>query len=138
MARSARKREMGDAKGSLADLALALRANPKNPVALNARAWELLTCKQEELRDPTAALPLARKAAELTGSKNSAILDTLALALFRNGRAREALATQEKAIKLLPPKVPPADRKEYEERLLRYRRAVSRLPAEAGGGRKQP
>ncbi len=100
------------------------KAAPDSSMALNACAWELLTCKDEKLQDPAAALPFARKAVELTHSKNSAILDTFALALFKNGKKQEALKNQELAVRLLPPQVPEADRMEYEGRLEQYRKAV--------------
>lgn len=93
--------------------------------ALNAYAWELLTSKDVKLQDPQAALPLARKAASFTEEKNSAILDTLGLALFRNGKVQEALETQKKAVALLPRNYPPAQRKEYEDRLKEFEAALA-------------
>ncbi len=70
---------------------------------LNAYAWSLLTCHPPELRDPSAALPVAERAAELAPEEDRAgILDTLALALARNGRSDEAVETQRQALALLP------------------------------------
>jgi tetratricopeptide (TPR) repeat protein/predicted Ser/Thr protein kinase len=69
----------------------------------NRYAWILLTCEPEELRDPVAALHAAERAVELTEADDPEVLDTLALALMRNGRADEAMATQRTAIGLVPP-----------------------------------
>ena len=69
---------------------------------LNLYAWNLLTCEAEDLRDPKAALDYAKKAVELSEEKQPAILDTLARALFLNGKLPEAIQVQEKALSLLP------------------------------------
>jgi len=60
----------------------------------------------EDLRDPKAALPLAKRAVELTHEQDFASLDTLALALFLTGDVARAVATSEKALGLLPPPSP--------------------------------
>jgi pimeloyl-ACP methyl ester carboxylesterase len=86
----------------------------------NARAWWLLTSKDPRLRDPKKALALAEKARALGGAKAPAILDTLALAYFANGRVKEAVETAKKALKLLPKKTPVKMRAEFEKRLGRY------------------
>ena len=72
----------------------------------NHYAWTLLTCEIEDLRDPKAALPLAKRAVELTHGQDFASLDTLALALFLTGDVARAVATSEKALGLLPPPSP--------------------------------
>ncbi len=95
-------------------------AAPENPRAQNAYAWELLTSKDETLREPAKALPVARRAVELSESKNPAILDTLGLALFRNGKVEEAVAIQKEAVGLLPASASPANRREFEERLREF------------------
>jgi hypothetical protein len=87
---------------------------------LNAQAWWMLTCEDRKLRDPKKALSLAEKANELARGKDSAILDTLALAYFQNGRKKEAVETQKKALAALPKKAPEKVRKEFEDRLKRY------------------
>jgi tetratricopeptide (TPR) repeat protein len=58
---------------------------PEDPTALNNAAWFLLTAKDEKLRDPRRALPLARKAVELSKEEQGFILDTLAVALHDTG-----------------------------------------------------
>jgi hypothetical protein len=88
----------------------------------NALAWGLLTCDDRKQRDPKKALTLAEKANRMTGHRNSAFLDTLALAYFLNGRAKEAVATQKKALAHLPKNASKAMRKELEDRLKRFER----------------
>ncbi|MBI3828608.1 MAG: hypothetical protein HY291_03775 [Planctomycetes bacterium] len=92
-------------------------AAPKAPEASNALAWELLTAKDAALRDPKAALPFAQKAADLANNASAPILDTLALALFQNGKKQEALEAERKAIGLLPANTTPEIKKDYEKRL---------------------
>jgi tetratricopeptide (TPR) repeat protein/tRNA A-37 threonylcarbamoyl transferase component Bud32 len=98
---------------------------PKNPVALNAYAWELLTSKDEERRDAKKALELARKAAELTEQKSAAITDTLALALYENGKLKDALAAAEKAEALLPAGSNSFTRRQYRQKVAKYRKALA-------------
>ena len=93
-------------------------------IDLNAYAWELLTCEPADLRDPVAALPVARKAVRKRGGKDPGILDTLALAHFLNGDVAMAIETEEKALSLLPPGNSPL-RKALEESLAGYRTAAS-------------
>lgn len=88
--------------------------------ALNGFAWELLTCEDQQWCDAKAALPLAEKASELALHKNPAVLDTLALARFHNGKITEAIETQKQAIALLPANYTAEQRKEYIERLAKF------------------
>jgi len=76
----------------------ALSLNYRQPDALNALAWLLLKCPQEDLRDPKTALKLAEDAARL--QQEAHILDTLAEAYLANGMFKEALAASEKALEI--------------------------------------
>jgi tetratricopeptide (TPR) repeat protein len=67
-------------------------------LALHAYAWELLHCEQLDLRNPEAALPVARRAVELDGGTDANILDTLALALQMTGDLDQAIEIQRRAI----------------------------------------
>ena len=69
---------------------------------LNQYAALLLECEPEDLRNPPEALPSAEKAVKLSEGKDPEILDSLAQALFETGDRNGAVATQEKAIALLP------------------------------------
>jgi hypothetical protein len=73
------------------------------------------------------ALRAARRADELTKGKDLAILDTLAVALFRTGHAAEAVATEEKALKQLEAEAPDRSHPYYKlfnERLELFRKAA--------------
>jgi len=67
---------------------------------LNAFAWRVLSEVEQDKQDLPIALKAAAKANEMTEGKNSAILDTFALALFRNGKVTQAIEVQKKALKL--------------------------------------
>ena len=73
---------------------------------------------------PAEALPLAREVNELTGYGNPDYLETLALALFLTGDARQAAEVQSQAIALLPAGDSPR-RAELEATLARYEAALS-------------
>jgi len=70
------------------------------------------------------ALKAAQRAAELSKEKEPGILDTLAEAQFRTGDATAAVASEEKAIKLLKANkdVTDDDLKVFNEHLDRYRK----------------
>ena len=91
---------------------------------MNAYAWELLTTPDEKLIDAKAALPVAEKAVELTQHADSAILDTLALAYFKNHQGSDAVATQQKAFDVLPQNTTASVRNDYEKRLSQYKAAA--------------
>jgi serine/threonine-protein kinase len=99
---------------------------PSTAEALNAYAWELLTCEDVSLRDAKTALELAEESNRLSGNSDPAILDTLALAYFNNGRVNRALSTETKALSLLPPTVSAQQRKEFEDRIQQFQRATQR------------
>ncbi|MBN2514058.1 MAG: redoxin domain-containing protein [Sedimentisphaerales bacterium] len=67
---------------------------------LNQIAWFMLTELDEANRDYPTALKLAEKANNLTEGKEASLLDTYALALFKNGKIKEAVDAQTKAIEL--------------------------------------
>ena len=63
----------------------ALRRNPESVSALNNLAWLLATHQDAAIRNGTEALHLAERAAQLTGRKDPAILDTLSAAYAEAG-----------------------------------------------------
>jgi uncharacterized protein HemY len=67
---------------------------PRSPEELDNRAWELLTGPLVD-RDPKRALEMARKTALVFGD-NPVYLNTLGVALYRNGRFTEAVPALEK------------------------------------------
>ena len=79
---------------------------------------------EDAKRDYKLALKAAIKADELEKGENGAILDTLALAYFKNGDTAKAFKAQEKAIKIL------GDGDEgMKKRLEQYQKAVGREEA---------
>jgi tetratricopeptide (TPR) repeat protein len=74
----------------------AIKLNPKNALAHNIVSWQLLV-GPKELRDPKAALPLARKAVELE-PQNDHYVNTLGVALYRNGELKEAIPVLQKSL----------------------------------------
>jgi thiol-disulfide isomerase/thioredoxin len=77
--------------------------NKENAMAQNAIAWQILTQKgvPDGERDLKLAEKLAARGVAGTEGKDPAILDTLARAQFMNGQVKKAIATQEKALKLV-------------------------------------
>lgn len=68
---------------------------------LNDFAWRVLTEVEQDKQDLQIALKAATKANTMTEGKNAAILDTFALALFRNGKVTQAIEVQKRAIELI-------------------------------------
>jgi tetratricopeptide (TPR) repeat protein len=111
----------------MAELRKLIEQEPENAVLLNALAWTLVDPKGDaSIRDPKEALPLARKAVELTRRKDAAILDTLAVALAANNEFKEAVDVQEEILKLMNGKdVPGMTVAEAEAAIDRYRKALA-------------
>jgi tetratricopeptide (TPR) repeat protein len=87
---------------ALRDYKSAMKLKPKDSSIHNNLAWLYATAKDEKFRDKGKALKHAKKAAELSKERNAEILDTLARAYFINGKINEAIATENKALKLKP------------------------------------
>jgi arylsulfatase A-like enzyme/Flp pilus assembly protein TadD len=77
-----------------------LEIKPEWPEALNAQAWILATCRDQQYRDPQAALKSAGRACELSEFKNASYLLTLAAAHSANGDFDEGIKFAEKAKQL--------------------------------------
>jgi membrane associated rhomboid family serine protease len=90
--------------------------------ALNSVAWEYATSDDPAIRNPTAALELARKTIDLEKDKpESNHLDTLAEAYFVNERYQDAVGTELQAIKLAGED---DDRSALQQSLEKYQRAL--------------
>ncbi|RWX43533.1 Zn-dependent protease with chaperone function [Candidatus Electrothrix aarhusensis] len=90
--------ERGKESAALQAYKKALRSLPISSELANNMAWLLLTAKDRSLRDPVRALNLARSAAQF--SEQGYVLDTLATALWANGKVQEAVAAERKAAEL--------------------------------------
>ncbi len=89
-----------------------------------------LTSKLKNEPDPRVArlaLKALKRADELTGGKDMATIDSLAVALYRTGDFAGAVAAEEKALKLLKAEFPNGRHpyyKTFEEQLARFRKAA--------------
>ena len=63
---------------------------------------------------------MAERASALSKQAKSPVLETLALAFYKNGKKDEAIAAQKKAISLLPARLPAEQRRQSESRLKEY------------------
>ncbi len=105
---------LGEYLEALKDYTTALAMNPNDAHIHNDLAWLYATAKDEKIQDKAKALEHAKKAAELSKGNNAEILDTLARAYFMNGQGKEAIETEEKALKLQP------ENKQFKENLRLY------------------
>ena len=130
----------GEIDQGLALGAKILEANQDKAYVLNNVFWGVVNPKLKTAPDPRIAqlaLKGLRRAAELTHGKDLAILDSLAVALYRTGDIQGAIETEEKAIKQLDAEKADGSnsvRKSYEQTLELFRKAA----AEKGGGRNRP
>jgi len=97
----------------------------KDVMALNQIAWFIVD-DASKLKQPdfALALELSQRSIDAGGDKMPEILDTYALALFKNGQVTEAIAAGEKAVALMnssTEKYPDAMRKEIMDRLAMYK-----------------
>ena len=116
-----------EARAAMAELIRAereaVRLSHDDPAVLNECARLLLTCEPADLRDPEAALPLAKEANAMTDYEQRDLLDTLALAYHLTGEEAKAAQTQRQAVELLPPG-DSVDRRQLEARLAQYEQAA--------------
>jgi TPR repeat protein len=93
--------------------------------AENSIAWLYLTSADPALRDPTAALQYARKAVKAgNDNPNPNYLDTLAEAYYAKRQYREAVKSEQEAIRRAAlQKESNRFMSEFQERLAKYQRA---------------
>ncbi len=93
----------------------------EEPAGLNAIAWMLLTSEAEDIGEAEykVALRAIALACEKKEWKDWSLLDTYALAAFKNGQKNEAIKWQRKAIELAPTDNPNTAI-ELKERLAEY------------------
>lgn len=108
----------GEERQAREDYSSALSVNSKDPAIHNNLAWLYATARDEKVNDKSKALEHAKKAAELSKEGNAEILDTLAKAYFINGKLKEALEAEEKAVKL------DSHNKAFKEHVQAYEQAM--------------
>jgi Flp pilus assembly protein TadD len=114
----------------LADYGQAIRLDPKNAEAHNARAWLLATRPDDKLRDGKLALNSARRLCELSDWKDASYIDTLAAAYAEVGDFEKASQHQRQAIELATPELraPLQDRLELYQDKKPYREVLAGVP----------
>jgi tetratricopeptide (TPR) repeat protein len=75
----------------------ALRLKPDFADALNELAWILATAPDATLRSGAEAVPLAKRACELTQNQRAAFLTTLSAACAEAGQFPDAMAAAQRA-----------------------------------------
>ena len=78
----------------------AVRLQPNQIAYVNNLAWLLATCPEASVRNGAEAVELARRAVQLSGSREPALLGTLAAAYAEAGRFPAAVQTARKALEL--------------------------------------
>ena len=77
-----------------------LRVDPNHLALLSQTAWVLATCPEASVRNGAEAVELAKRAVQLSGGKDPAVLDTLAAAYAETGRFAQAVETIRQALAL--------------------------------------
>ena len=95
----------GETAEALAHWRSAIDLAPTDAAALRQAAWILATSSQASLRNGQEALALAVRAAEVSGTRDAAVLDTLAAAYAESGRFAEAVLTAQRALALADAKL---------------------------------
>jgi len=114
-------------RGAALRKAVALR--PEDPTALNDLAWYEI-----QQGKPADAGPLITRAVQIA-PYDPFLLDTLAAVQAMLGRCSEAVASQARAVDALPEGISANSRRDFTERLERYRtRCSSGASAKASGG----
>lgn len=93
----------------------------RNAAGLNAFAWRILADRRLQHRDVALALKAAKRAYDLDGAKDPAVVDTYARALFECGEKQAAIEQQKAAIKLAKDE---GQRIEFESTLKKYQRLL--------------
>jgi len=120
--------EKGDLQEAEKALRRSIELDPQNPEALNNLSWLYSTANDQKFRRPEEALELALKAAQLRPDEPH-ILDTLAEALFVNGRIKEAIELERRAAELTR-----GSKEHYLRQLERYERALQGSSNPDGNG----
>jgi Flp pilus assembly protein TadD len=95
-----------------------LQQNPNDVGGRSNIAWLYATGKEVGMKDRLRVLEHACNAAVISNEKNAGVLDTLARAYFINGKVKEAIETQKKAIDLEP------RNKKFKESLAFYEQEI--------------
>jgi len=112
--------KMGNYKAAASDFARGLTLSPDDREILNSLAWLLATCPDGSVRDGRAAIRVGTKACELSGWKNSDLIDTLAAAYAETGSFDRAVKLQQQALQLRS--IAPDTLRGMQKRLVSYQK----------------
>jgi tetratricopeptide (TPR) repeat protein len=119
----------GQPREALGEFRAALASRPDYVAAMGELAWTLATSADDGVRNPAEATTIAERAAQLTGRKNAAVLDTLGAAYAAAGRFDDAAEAAREAFNLASDANAP-EASEFLKRLDLYRkRQAYREPA---------
>jgi tetratricopeptide (TPR) repeat protein len=90
----------GKAREAVTHYRASLKSQPDDPDTLSNLAWVLATSSDASLRNGNEALELARRANQVSGGQNPAVLRTVAAACAETGRFEQAIAQVHRAFKL--------------------------------------
>lgn len=90
----------GDYDGAYKAVAALSENELDNAMLQNQIAWTIATNKELEKRDLALAEKIAERANKAAQGKDPSILDTLARVQFMNGKKKEAIETEQKAVDL--------------------------------------
>lgn len=111
---------------ALAEFRESIRLEPKVSGPMAMAALLLATNPNVSSRNSAEAIRLARRAADLTGERDSGVLEILAASYAAGGRFDEAVAAERKALDLVSAKADPQLVAEMEAALDLYKRGLTR------------
>jgi tetratricopeptide (TPR) repeat protein len=111
----------GKTEAAMQELEQALRTTPDSTEARDNLAWLLATLPPSQGGDPARAIQLARQSCQLTGYRDPARLNTLAVADAAAGQFADAIQTAQRALDLAHAAGQSALAGEIESRLESYR-----------------
>ena len=85
--------DTGTLEPAIEEYRRAIELDPEDADALADLAWVLATSERADIRDGTAAVRLAERAATLTNRQSAVVLDTLAVAYAASGEIDRAIET---------------------------------------------
>ncbi len=125
---------MGNPSEALVHWREVLRAQPNHPVVLNQTARLLATCPDNSIRNGAEAVALGERAAQLSGGREPAVLDTLAAAYAENGRFSEAIETAQRALAIAAEQNKQALAQTLKSRIALYRTRTPLRRAQQSSG----
>jgi len=92
--------QKGEIKAAIENLKKALLINSRQPFAMNDLARLLVIYDKAEFHNPQVAIPIAKRACELTNFSDPGCVDTLAMAHAALGKFSQAVFISEQALKI--------------------------------------